>query len=126
MTGCAAVALSVELRHLAPLRSWEPVAERVLAVSGALAGGEGVSSFEVARIRSWSRRWRRLDPVLRSFYSERAPVDETVSRALRWLLDHEEGARPYPSLRWGLDDAFEAWSGRAPSHDLLPRLDLNR
>lgn len=121
MTGAAAIALAEELGHLADLRDWPPVGERVANVLDGLRGISALSEDDVAALRRWSRRWRRLRSELRSFYAEIAPRDAGADRALRWYLG-SDGAPPPDPVRWSARSAWRSWYGGDPSFDLTPRV----
>lgn len=122
MTGAAAIALACELQHLAPLRDWTPVAETVDAVLDALRGDGGISEYEIQRIRRWSRRWRRINPILRDWYAQIAPKDARASRALLWILTSAGEAPPDP-IRWSARAAMTEWTGRdSIPFDPVPRM----
>jgi hypothetical protein len=121
MNGSAAIALAAELAPLAELRDWPPVAERVESVLDGLRGSGSLSESDVATLRRWSRRWRRVSAPLREFYSTRAPIDERAERALLWVLCSASGPAPGP-LRGAVKSAWLDSGRRETSIELLPKI----
>ncbi|MBU6289692.1 MAG: hypothetical protein KGS10_16155 [Chloroflexi bacterium] len=115
-----AVALARTLELLEPLKSWPPVARCAVRALEALRGGEGLDARDVIRMRRWAVRWSRLDGKMRQWYAARAAHEPKVGRALRWVLDHDEGARPPPGLARALYCSFRDYHGVPPWFDLMP------
>jgi hypothetical protein len=86
ISGVTATMLAAELARLSDLAKWDPISQRADAVLAALHGVEGITPRFVAELRIAAQRWTSLDPRLRAFYAEVAPIDDVASRVLYQLL----------------------------------------
>lgn len=117
------VVLSMEVRSLEPLATWEPVGTLLDVLRGAFSGGEGLDAVGVARLRRWARRWRVLHPGLRAFYAAEVIDDPAgiASTALWRILDGSRAAFS-PAQGFLLKQAWRARFGSFPAMELVPVL----
>jgi hypothetical protein len=110
-------ALMLELAPLAGL-AWQPLAERVEALTTALRGGDGVGPGLVNQLRTWAHRWAALHADLRAFYTRHA--EHPAAEAALWrILDG--GDRLRGPLRGQLDRLWIEDHGAEPNIHLVPR-----
>jgi hypothetical protein len=103
------------------LDDWHFVGALAETVLGAARGHDALGAADVAQLRRWAHRWRKLHPDLRRFYADHAQQHEAASVALWHVLE----GRPHdlrPATLGQVHQLHDAWASAPAPYTLFPRL----
>ena len=103
------------------LGQWQFVGSLAETVLGAARGHDALGAEDVAQLRRWAHRWRKLHPELRRFYEAHAQLHEAASVALWHVLE----GRPHdlrPATLGQVRALHDAWSAMPAPFTLFPRV----
>ncbi len=115
----ARLMLLLQARGIAELHAWPPAGVLVDAATDFARGQGSLSEKEASRIRTWARRWDRVDQRVRAFYARHAATG-WASAALWSILQ----GYPRPT-GWCYGQILRQWEadhGYRSAIELVPRV----